>query len=230
MQHCSTVRRVSDPADGLTGGLQAPTSAEETYGQDPWQSPESLPQQEPRSSRPALRERRAVVKLFKVPCIKSSAGRRMKGRRRPRCCGAVDPKACELPGNREMSAPDAERSPYDAMTTTSLPQLAAPLTAGFSHSYAAIILLLAAHFLFLAIFFAPAISTPDANGYMAQARLIARRRGRISSSSHRRSMWGTTGWRWARKSTTVSIHLGYRHCSPWYSGRWAGIRRYGCCR
>ncbi len=37
-----------------------------------------------------------------------------------------------------------------------------------------IALLLAGHFLFLAAFFAPAISTPDANGYMAQARLIAR--------------------------------------------------------
>ena len=62
------------------------------------------------------------------------------------------------------------------MTTTSLPQLAAPLTAGFSHSYAAIILLLTAHFLFLAIFFRTAISTPDANGYMAQ-QLMAQPRG-----------------------------------------------------
>ena len=37
-----------------------------------------------------------------------------------------------------------------------------------------VVLLLAGHFAFLALFFAPAISTPDANGYMAQARLIAR--------------------------------------------------------
>ncbi len=37
-----------------------------------------------------------------------------------------------------------------------------------------IVILLGAHFVFLAFFFAPAISTPDANGYMAQARLIAR--------------------------------------------------------
>lgn len=41
-------------------------------------------------------------------------------------------------------------------------------------SDAAIGLLVAGHFLFLALFFRPAISTPDANGYMAQARLIAR--------------------------------------------------------
>jgi 4-amino-4-deoxy-L-arabinose transferase-like glycosyltransferase len=33
--------------------------------------------------------------------------------------------------------------------------------------------LLGLHFLFLAFFFEPAISTPDANGYLAQARLIA---------------------------------------------------------
>ena len=44
----------------------------------------------------------------------------------------------------------------------------------FSRSDAAIGLLVAGHFLFLALFFRPAISTPDANGYMAQARLIAR--------------------------------------------------------
>jgi 4-amino-4-deoxy-L-arabinose transferase-like glycosyltransferase len=37
----------------------------------------------------------------------------------------------------------------------------------------AICLLMLAHFAFLAIFFEPAISTPDANGYLAQARLIA---------------------------------------------------------
>ena len=39
-----------------------------------------------------------------------------------------------------------------------------------------ITLLLIAHFLFLMLFFEPAISTPDANGYMAQARLIANQR------------------------------------------------------
>ncbi len=38
----------------------------------------------------------------------------------------------------------------------------------------AIALLVAVHLAFLAAFFAPAISTPDANGYLAQARLIAR--------------------------------------------------------
>lgn len=37
----------------------------------------------------------------------------------------------------------------------------------------AILLLLFTHILFLSAFFAPAISTPDANGYLAQARLIA---------------------------------------------------------
>lgn len=37
----------------------------------------------------------------------------------------------------------------------------------------AMFLLLVAHFAFLALFFEPAISTPDANGYLAQARLIA---------------------------------------------------------
>ncbi|MFM7316750.1 MAG: ArnT family glycosyltransferase [bacterium] len=37
----------------------------------------------------------------------------------------------------------------------------------------AILILLIAHFAFLSLFFAPAISTPDANGYLAQARLIA---------------------------------------------------------
>lgn len=37
----------------------------------------------------------------------------------------------------------------------------------------AISLLLVVHFAFLAAFFEPAISTPDANGYLAQARLIA---------------------------------------------------------
>ncbi len=44
----------------------------------------------------------------------------------------------------------------------------------FSWGFAPIMILVAVHFLFLACFFAPAISTPDANGYMAQARLIAR--------------------------------------------------------
>lgn len=44
----------------------------------------------------------------------------------------------------------------------------------FLRSDAAIGLLVVGHFLFLALFFRPAISTPDANGYMAQARLIAR--------------------------------------------------------
>ena len=44
----------------------------------------------------------------------------------------------------------------------------------FSRTWMALAILIAAHFLFLAFFFAPAISTPDANGYLAQARLIAR--------------------------------------------------------
>ena len=39
--------------------------------------------------------------------------------------------------------------------------------------YAPIALLLGVHFLVLVFFFEPAISTPDANGYFAQARLIA---------------------------------------------------------
>ena len=39
--------------------------------------------------------------------------------------------------------------------------------------FGAIWLLVAVHSLFLLLFFSPAISTPDANGYMAQARLIA---------------------------------------------------------
>ncbi len=41
------------------------------------------------------------------------------------------------------------------------------------NGWPAIILLLITHILFLSTFFAPAISTPDANGYLAQARLIA---------------------------------------------------------
>jgi len=45
---------------------------------------------------------------------------------------------------------------------------------GFSRGSAPITLLVGVHFVFLALFFEPAISTPDANGYMAQARLIAR--------------------------------------------------------
>jgi hypothetical protein len=40
----------------------------------------------------------------------------------------------------------------------------------------AIVVLVAGHLLFLMAFFVPAISTPDANGYMAQARLIASQR------------------------------------------------------
>ena len=44
----------------------------------------------------------------------------------------------------------------------------------FSEGYSAVGILVAVHLLFLALFFGPAISTPDANGYMAQARLIAR--------------------------------------------------------
>src|SRR5271166_835636 len=40
-------------------------------------------------------------------------------------------------------------------------------------AHVAIAAMVAGHFLFLMAFFAPAISTPDANGYMAQARLIA---------------------------------------------------------
>ena len=45
---------------------------------------------------------------------------------------------------------------------------------GFSRGFTPIVILVAVHFLFLALFFAPAISTPDANGYMAHPRLIAR--------------------------------------------------------
>ena len=45
--------------------------------------------------------------------------------------------------------------------------------ATWSRGYAPIAILVGVHFLFLACFFEPAISTPDANGYMAQARLIA---------------------------------------------------------
>jgi 4-amino-4-deoxy-L-arabinose transferase-like glycosyltransferase len=47
------------------------------------------------------------------------------------------------------------------------------LIAGKANGWPAMILLLITHFFFLALFFAPAISTPDANGYLAQARLIA---------------------------------------------------------
>ena len=43
----------------------------------------------------------------------------------------------------------------------------------WSQGHAPIALLLGVHFLVLAFFFEPAISTPDANGYFAQARLIA---------------------------------------------------------
>ena len=50
------------------------------------------------------------------------------------------------------------------------PWTLAPLNA---HSFGAIWVLVAVHLLFLELFFSPAISTPDANGYMAQARLIA---------------------------------------------------------
>jgi 4-amino-4-deoxy-L-arabinose transferase-like glycosyltransferase len=44
----------------------------------------------------------------------------------------------------------------------------------FFQTWWALAILVVAHFLFLAFFFGPAISTPDANGYLAQARLIAR--------------------------------------------------------
>ena len=44
----------------------------------------------------------------------------------------------------------------------------------YSQTWTALAILIGAHFLYLAMFFAPAISTPDANGYLAQARLIAR--------------------------------------------------------
>ena len=52
-----------------------------------------------------------------------------------------------------------------------------PLALTGESSYRSIVpiaTLIVVHFLFLAFFFGPAISTPDANGYMAQARLIAR--------------------------------------------------------
>ena len=76
---------------------------------------------------------------------------------------------------------------------------------GFSRGFTPIVILVVVHFLFLAFFVAPAISTPDANGYIAQARLMRGRGGPISWSSRRRSMWGTTGWPWARGGTTASI-------------------------
>jgi len=60
------------------------------------------------------------------------------------------------------------------MTVSTFPEPFLAIGERLSRSFAAIVLLVAAHFLFLAYFFSPAISTPDANGYMAQARLIAR--------------------------------------------------------
>ena len=54
-------------------------------------------------------------------------------------------------------------------------RLIADGTVAWFRGPAPIAALVVMHFLFLASFFEPAISTPDANGYMAQARLIAQK-------------------------------------------------------
>jgi 4-amino-4-deoxy-L-arabinose transferase-like glycosyltransferase len=70
--------------------------------------------------------------------------------------------------------PAFEESRSFAMTVLTSPEFRVIPGERFSRSFAPIVMLVAVHFLFLALFFGPAISTPDANGYMAQARLIAR--------------------------------------------------------
>ena len=97
----------------------------------------------------------------------------------------------------------------------------------FSRSDAAIGLLVAGHFLFLALFFRPAISTPDANGYMAQARLIARE-GRTDIVVESPVQYVGDHWMPVRRGvTTASTRPACRLCSRWSSGRWGPMRRSG---
>ena len=57
----------------------------------------------------------------------------------------------------------------------------------------AVLVLAALHFGFLMLFYEPAISTPDANGYMAQARLIARE-GRTSIATESPAQFVASHW------------------------------------
>jgi len=98
---------------------------------------------------------------------------------------------------------------------------------GFSRGFTPIVILVVVHFLFLAFFVAPATSTPDANGYIAQARLIARQ-GRTDIVVESPAQYVGDHWMAVGEGRYYGQYPpGCRRCSRRSSGRSGRIRCSG---